>query len=155
MSPAAISKGVASTLRHFGSSSSLPAGRAAFHVAAVFIICLLSCGLAHAQRGGLDKMPVVDKITNPSSHQAFTGTVQSIDEKQKILNVNSVEGGDTEIFPIKKSTSVIGSGGTRLKLANLTPGTSVIVYYEQRTDHRSVERVEIIGAKAKTPAHHS
>jgi hypothetical protein len=148
---------VGSTLMDFpiGHSSSQAIRQAALRMTGVFVILLLACGLASAQRNSLEKMPVVDKITNPSSHQAFTGTVQSLDEKLKILNVDAVGGGGTEIFPIKKGTSVIGSGGARLKLTNLTPGTNIIVYYEQRTDHRSVERVEIIGAESKKSAPHS
>jgi len=137
------------------SSFSKTVGRVAFRGARVYTVLLLACGFAFAQRNGLEKVPVVDKITNPSSHQGFIGTVQSLDEKQKILNVNSVEGGVTEIFPIKKGTSVIGSGGARLKLTDLKPGTSVIVYYEQRTDRRSVEHIDIIGAESKKPAPHS
>jgi hypothetical protein len=148
---------VGSTLTHFPGlpSFSKSVRRAAFRVAELCAALLLVCGLASAQRNTLDKMPVVDKVTNPSTHEAFTGTVQSLDEKQKILNVNSVEGGITEIFPIKKGTAVIGSGGARLKLTDLKPGTSVIVYYEQRTDRISVQHIDVISAKPKTPAPHS
>ena len=114
---------------------------------------LLFAGAAiSAQEHTLGKVPGASKITNPSTRLAFTGTVQSLNDKHKTLNVNSVEGGVTEIFPIKNSTTVIGSGGSRLKLTDLKPGTNIIVYFEQRTDRRSVQRVEIIGAQPKTQA---
>jgi hypothetical protein len=126
--------------------------RAGFRTVGVFATLLFACTFVSAQEHTLGKVPGASKITNPASRLAFTGTVQSLNEKQKTLNVNSVEGGATEIFPIKKSTSVIGSGGSRLKLTDLKPGTNIIVYFEQRTDHRSVQRVEVIGAEPKAQA---
>jgi 3-dehydroquinate synthase class II len=78
--------------------------------------------------------------------------VQSLDEKRNILNVNAVEGGVTEIFPIKRSTHVFAPDGSRLKLGDLAPGTNVLVYFDLRADHRSVTRIDIIPSESKKPA---
>ena len=54
-----------------------------------------------------------------------------------------MEGEDTEIFPIKHSTHVMTADGFRKRLDVLSPGTSVIVYYDQRADRRTVTRIEL------------
>jgi hypothetical protein len=113
---------------------------------------LLAASLASAQERTLSKVPVIDKVTSTASHQAFTGTVQSLDEKHNVLNVNSVEGGVTEIFPIKKSTHVLGPDGSRLKLGDLVPGSNVIVYFELHADRRSVKSIEILPGESKKQA---
>ena len=101
------------------------------------------------------KIPGLDKIINAQEHLAFTGSVKSVDEKHNILSVNSVEGGITEIFPIKHSTRVQTSDGYRKRLDVLTPGTQVIVYYDQRADHRNVTRIELFSSKAQKKEPHS
>ncbi len=98
------------------------------------------------------KVPVIDKIGSGISHQAFSGVVQSLDQKRNVLNVNSVEGGATEIFPVKKSTSVSTVDGARRKLGDLVPGTNVIVYFELRSDHRTVKSIEILAKESKKQA---
>jgi hypothetical protein len=95
------------------------------------------------------KVPGLDKIISANEHLAFTGTVKSVDEKHNILSINSVEGGDTEIFPIKHSTHVETADGFRKKLDVLSPGTRVIVYYDQRADHRTVTRIELFASETK------
>lgn len=125
---------------------------AGFPLALVIPGLLLAAGLASAQDRPKSKVPVIDKISSGGSHQAFNGIVQSLDEKRNILNVNAVEGGATEIFPLKKSTHVIGPDGSRLKLGDLAPGANVIVYFELRADHRSVKRVEILSRESKKQA---
>ncbi len=115
-------------------------------------LLLLAVVLTSAQDHSKNKLPVIDKITSSASHQAFSGIVQSLDEKRNILNVNSVEGGATEIFPVKKSTPVVTAEGTRRKPASLTPGTNVIVYFELHADHRTVKRIEILAGESKKQA---
>jgi len=120
---------------------------------AVSAILLLVC-VAPAQEEK-PKIPGLDKIISANEHLAFTGTVQSVDEKHNILRVDSVEGGNTEIFPIKHSTHVETADGFRKKLDILSPGTRVIVYYDQRADHRSVTRIELFASESKKKEPHS
>jgi hypothetical protein len=101
------------------------------------------------------KIPGLDKIIAANEHLAFTGTIKSVDEKHNILSVNSVEGADTEIFPIKRSTRVLTADGFRRKLDILSPGTRVIVYYDQRADHRMVTRIELFASESKKKEPHS
>jgi hypothetical protein len=115
------------------------------------VVALLAAGMALAQEHK-PKVPVIDKITSASLHQAFSGTVQSLDEKHNILNVNAVEGGVTETFPIKKNTHVITAAGTRIRLSDLAPGANVIVYFELRADHRNVTKIEILTNESKKQA---
>src|SRR5258708_6555639 len=99
-------------------------------------------GLASAvQEDRRHKVPVMDKITSGSSRQAFSGRVQSVDLKRKLLNINTVQGSNTEIFPVTKGVRVETAGGEKLKLKSLAPGTTVIVYYDQRGDQRTVKEI--------------
>lgn len=91
------------------------------------------------------KVPVIDKLATGSNQQAFSGRVQSLDMKREVLNVNTVQGDNTEIFPIRKGIHVSNAGGTKLKLAALTPGTNVLIYYEQKGDHRTVKDIVVLG----------
>src|SRR5208282_4057759 len=128
--------------------------RASWRLAVVVpAILLLGCvALAQEEK---PKIPGLDKIIAANEHLAFTGTVQSVDEKHNILSINSVEGGSTEIFPIKHSTHVLTADGFRKKLDVLSPGTHVIVYYDQRADHRTVTRIELFASEAKKKEPHS
>jgi len=110
---------------------------------------LLLAGVAVAQQEEKPKIPGLDKIIAANEHLAFTGTVKSVDEKHNILSIDSVEGGTTEIFPIKHSTRVETADGFRKKLDVLSPGTRVIVYYDQRSDHRNVTRIELFASQTK------
>jgi hypothetical protein len=129
-----------------------PVRRAGFLPALVIPGLLLAASLGFAQDRPKSKLPVIDKITSGASHQAFSGIVKSLDEKHEVLNIDAVEGGVTEIFPIKKNTRVIGPDGSRLKLDDLAPGTNVIVYFELRADRRSVKRIEILSSESKKQA---
>ncbi len=94
------------------------------------------------------KVPIADKIITPGpAHQAFTGMVASLDTKRHVLNVNTVEGGSSEIFPLKKNTKVATANGRPMTLTALQPGTDVIVYYEQKGDQRSVQNIVILAPK--------
>jgi hypothetical protein len=111
-------------------------------------ILLVAC-TAFAQQEEKPKLPGLDKIIAANEHLAFTGTVKSVDEKHNILSVDSVEGSDIEIFPIKHSTHVETADGFRKKLDVLAPGTRIIVYYDQRSDHRTVTRIELFASESK------
>jgi hypothetical protein len=101
------------------------------------------------------KVPGLDKIISANEHLAFTGTVKSVDEKRNVLSIDSVEGGTTEIFPIKHSTHVLTADGFRKRLDVLSPGTRVIVYYDQRADRRMVTRIELFASESKKKEPHS
>jgi hypothetical protein len=103
-----------------------------------------------AQEQHKPKIPVLDKITSGgTSHQAFSGIVKSVDLKSEVLNVDGVQGNTTEIFPIKKKVSVFTADGDKLKLAKLTPGTNILVYYEQKGDHKTVTQIVVLAGGAK------
>lgn len=117
-------------------------GRAILPVALAVAATLVIVGTSRAQEDKT-KIPGLDKIISNNEHLMFTGTVKSVDEKHNILSVSSVEGSDTEIFPIKHSTHVLTADGFRKKLEVLAPGTRVNVYYDQHNDHRSVTSIEL------------
>src|SRR5262245_20283371 len=48
------------------------------------------------------KVPLIGKVTGGSNRQAFSGKVQKVDIKRKLLVVDTVEGSSTEYFPVKK-----------------------------------------------------
>ena len=117
---------------------------------------LLLVGAAFAQQQEeKPKIPGLDKIIAANEHLAFTGTVKSVDEKHNVLSIDSVEGGNTEIFPIKHTTHVMTADGFRKKLDVLSPGTYVTVYYDQRSDHRTVTRIELLTSESKKKEPHS
>ena len=125
-------------------------------ILAVALALLSGFGSGRAQEQRRRKVPVLDKVTSgASSHQAFSGNVQSLDWDHEVLNVNTVQGGNTEIFPLKRGVRVSAADGKKLKLAVLKPGTSVIVYYDQKGDHRTVREIVVLAsgpaeAKKKT-----
>jgi hypothetical protein len=128
--------------------------RASWRLALVIpAIFLLLCA-APAQEEK-PKLPGLDKIISANEHLAFTGTVKLVDEKHNTLSIDAVEGGDTEIFPIKHSTHVETADGFRKKLDVLSPGTRVIVYYDQHADHRTVTRIELFASESKKKEPHS
>ena len=105
-------------------------------------------GLAAAQaQERKHKVPALEKIMGGSSHQAFSGKVQSLDLDRKILSVDTVQGGVTETFPVKKRVEVVMAGGAKHDLAALTPGTNVLIYYEQKGDRRTVKQIVILASK--------
>jgi hypothetical protein len=110
-----------------------------------------------AQMGQRSKLPGLNKITsNGATHQAFTGKIQSLDRKHDVLSVNTIEGVDTEIFPIKKRVKVMSANGLRLQLAALKPGTSVTVFYNQKGDRRTVNQIVVLSdiLRASTKKEH-
>jgi hypothetical protein len=106
-------------------------------------------GFAQFQSGPRSKLPVINKITATGpTRTAFTGKVESLDTKLKVLNVTEGHGGSTAIFPLNKKVKVSSISGRKLKVAALTPGTNVIVYYEQRDARRTVQQIIILGSGA-------
>jgi hypothetical protein len=118
-----------------------------------------SLTFAQTQAGPMSKLPVIDKITPAGpTRSALTGRIQSLDTKLKVLNVSDGKGGNTAIFPLSKKVKVSSISGQKLKIAALTPGTNVIVYYEQHDARRTVQQIIILGSDAsqnKKPLHSS
>ena len=126
-------------------------------VALVFCLCGANLGKAQGQERKRH-VPGLDKISGGSTNQAFSGIVQSLDMKRSILNVNTVQGGVTEIFPIKKGMKVENAEGDKRKLEDLKPGTNVLIYYSQKGDRRSVKQIVVLAAEkvaAKKATPHS
>lgn len=125
---------------------------------AACLIAFLPTVPVHAQQGK-SKVPLIGKLTSGNNQQAFTGKVQSLDMKQRVLNVNGLHGRDTEIFPIRKNVRVESLNGDRMKLTELSPGTTVLIYFDQKSGERTVKNIIVLSSnksqgKAK-PAHSS
>lgn len=109
----------------------------------------------YAQEEDHKKLPVIDKITSGGpSQQAFMGIVKSVDFQSEVLNVDNITGKSTEFFPIKKKVHVVTADGDKLKLSTLKPGTNVLVYFDQKGDHRVITRIVVLAGgspKKKTP----
>jgi hypothetical protein len=112
----------------------------------VTLATISGIALIQAQEERRSRVPVIGKITGGSSRQAFSGKVQSVDLKHKLLKVDTVEGGGTEIFPVTKGTSVSMAGGRKIKLQELAPGTDIIVYYEQKNERRAVSEIVVLAS---------
>lgn len=128
--------------------------RAGWQLALVIAAMFLLVCASPAQQEEKPKIPGLDKIIAANEHLMFTGTVKSVDEKRNVLSIDA-EGGTTEIFPIKHSTRVETADGFRKKLDVLTPGTRVMVYYDQRSDRRTVTRIELFSSESKKKEPHS
>ncbi len=105
-------------------------------LAALFVTCL-----AWAQRPGETKIPKIGKIMGGPDRQAFTGKVQSVDKKLKLLNMVPEEGQGSEIFPVKKNVEIRNVHGDRISLSELKPGTDVMIYYELKGTERLVKQI--------------
>ena len=134
--------------RHFPEVQSPPGSRHGLIAVGLAFTLTLVFGLsgAFAQDQRKRKIPVVDKLTSGANHQAFSGKVETLDLERHVLEVNASEGKSLEIFPIKKSIQVSTADGGRLKLKELTPGTSIIIYYEQKGDQRTVKEIVVLAA---------
>lgn len=118
--------------------------------ATMALAMLLAMSAGSAQTIGRPKLPVVGKIgSNGPTHGAFTGVVQSVDRKQKVLEVGSADGANIAIFPISKKVKVSSIEGQKLKLAALAPGQNVIVSYEQQGARRTVQEITVLPKAAK------
>ncbi len=115
---------------------------------------MMFLGIALAQ-DEKPKVPGLDKIIAANEHLMFTGKIKAIDLDHNTLSVSSIEGSDTEIFPIKSSTHVLTSDGFRKKVDVLSPGTQIIVYYDQRADRRTITRIDLYTSETKKKEPHS
>jgi hypothetical protein len=108
---------------------------------------------AQFQTGPRSKLPVIDKITSSGpTRAALTGKIQSLDTKLKVLDISEGQGRSLVIFPLNKKVKVSSISGHKLKLAALTPGTNVVVYYQQRDARRTIQQIVILGSSAsQTP----
>ena len=109
------------------------------------LFALLQTVPVRAQDQG-SKVPLVGKLSPGRQQQAYSGKIQSLDMKQKILNLNSLHGRESEIFPIKKNVRVESLGGDRMKLTALEPGMTVLIYYDQRSGERTVKNIVILSS---------
>jgi hypothetical protein len=116
---------------------------------AIMLAGLLVPGIAHGQQPGETKIPKISKIRGGSTQQAFTGKVQSVDAKHKVLNVKAEEGAGAEIFPIKKNVVLKSAGGEKLALGDLKPGSDVVIYYELKGGQRAVKQIILLSPKSK------
>ncbi len=144
-STAACPRGNSPALGCFMFARCHPRSSLAAVLLALPLVTLIGAGLAGAQEHKR-KVPVLEKITSGPSRQAFSGKVQSLDLERNLLNVNTVQGGNTEIFPVKKGVRVKTAEGEKLKLTELTPGTNVIIYYEQKGDRRTVKDIVVLAS---------
>jgi len=90
------------------------------------------------------KVPGLDKVVSASSHQMFSGKIQSVDFKRELLNVNAVSGAETEFFPLKKTVHVEDPNGVKLTLAALAPGADVLVHYDVKGDRRTIKDIVVL-----------
>ncbi len=108
---------------------------------------------AQQQPQNQGKIPVVGKFTPGPGRQAFSGTVQSLDMKQKVLIVNSRQTQDSEIFPIRKTVQVEALNGKKSGLKALKPGTSVLIYFEQKRGQRRVKNIIVLKSSKRKSQH--
>jgi hypothetical protein len=119
--------------------------RAAPFLLAVLLICATTLAAQGPQEDEpMGRIPLPTKKTLTGVHRAFSGKVETLDMKRKVLIVATVEGGGSEIFPIKKGVSVSGARGKKLKLEELEPGTNIIVYYDYRDGRRSINEITVL-----------
>jgi hypothetical protein len=119
------------------------------YLIALVIALSVSAGRSgYAQDSHKSKVPGLDKIASGSSRLAFSGNIQSFDQKRELLSVNTVQGGTTEVFPVKKGVHVSAANGAKLNLDNLKPGANVLVYYEQKAEKRTVTEIVVLSSGA-------
>ncbi len=99
------------------------------------------------------KVPLIGKINGGSNRQAFSGRIQSVDPKRKLLILDAVEGSYTEYFQVKGDFEASAPGGKKPRVKDLPVGTNVIVYYEVKSDRREVTDILVLGTQspAKEP----
>ena len=118
---------------------------------AVLAVCVFVFCQAAPLRAQKSKVPIVGKLTSGNHKQAYSGKIQSLDLKQKILNVNSLHGRTTEIFPIKKNMHIESVNGNRLGMKALKPGATVLIYFDQKSGERTVKNIVVLSS-GKDPA---
>ena len=114
--------------------------------ACAFIFCQALPLHAQEQKS---KLPIVGKLSSGNRQQAYSGKIQSLDVKEKILNVDSLHGQDTEIFPFKKNVRIESVNGNKMSLAELTPGASVLIYFNQKSGERKISHIVVLSTGKK------
>jgi len=123
--------------------------RLTLRVLIIGILVLAPAAAIRAQDERRTRVPVLGKITGGSSHQAFSGKVQDVDMKRNLLKVDTVEGGATEFFPLRKNIPVSTASGERLRVQDLTPGNNILVYYDQKEDRRTVSQIIVLSSRGE------
>ncbi|HEY6292578.1 MAG TPA: hypothetical protein VI455_13600 [Terriglobia bacterium] len=90
------------------------------------------------------KVPVIDKLSSNTDREAFSGLVQSLDLKDSLLVVHNTRDDTDEYFPFKKTVSVATATGKYLTLDGVKPGQSVLVYYDQKGNKRTVKEIVVL-----------
>lgn len=140
--------------QHKECSRNVPAHRAAGGLGALLAL-LAACTFIFCQALPLHaqeqktKIPIVSKLTSGKRQQAFSGTIESLDLKQKILNVHSLHGHNTAIFPFKKNVRIEGVGGNRMNVADLAPGMSILIYFNQKSGERKIRNIIVLSSGKK------
>ena len=111
-----------------------------FTISGVFFVLALSgaATLLGQDENRRTRVPLIGQVSGGSHRQAFSGIVQKVDIKRKLLLVETVEGGSTEYFPVKKNFRVSFPSGKKIKLSKLSSGTNVIVYFRVNNDDRRI-----------------
>jgi hypothetical protein len=118
-----------------------------FGIFTIILVAATAAGLFAQDENRSTKVPLIGKIAGGTHRQAFSGKVQSVDTKRKLLLVDAVEGSYTEYFKVNGDFSVNEPGGKRTRVSKLTPGTNIIVYYEVKNDRREVTDILILGSQ--------
>lgn len=111
--------------------------------ACLFALCQTAPLHAQDQKS---KIPLVGKLATGNRKQAYSGTVQSLDMKQRGLNVSALHSRRTEIFPFKKNVRIESLNGNRMDLKALTPGTAVLIYFNQKSGERTVKNIIVLSS---------
>lgn len=115
---------------------------------ALLAVCLLGLSQAapvHAQERK-SKLPIVSKLSSGNRQQAYSGKVQSLNLKDRVLSVSSLHGQQSEFFPIKKKVRVESPGGKKMTLGALTPGTAVLIYFDQKSGQRTIRNIVVLSS---------
>jgi 3-dehydroquinate synthase class II len=115
---------------------------------AACVLTLFPAAPAHAQQHK-SKVPIVGKFGSGKRQQAYSGRVRSLDMKQMILNVNALHGRDSEIFPFKKNVKVEGVNGKKMDLSSLRPGSTVLIYFDQKSGERTIRNIVVLSSGKK------
>jgi hypothetical protein len=125
-----------------------PRGKAAWASAILGLVMAFS-GSAFGQQQPSSKIPKLGKILGGSLEGAFSGKVQSVDTKLKVLNLKAAEGTGTEIFPLKKNLDIQTLNGEKKALRDLKPGSDVMIYYQLKGNERTIKRIVVLSQKPK------
>ena len=62
------------------------------------------------------------------------------------MNVNSLHGRESEIFPFKKNVRVESLNGDKMNLKSLKPGTTVLIYFNQKSGERTIRNIVVLSS---------